>query len=75
VLEKALAPWAGITCKAIFAGRDEDPDAAAVQWLGTPRSPRDLAPLPIFGYPGWLPASADAAFYSDERYFRPFRKS
>jgi len=74
VLEKALAPWPGITCKAVFAGGGENPDEAAARWLSQPRMPQDLAPLPVFGYPGWLAESADAAFYSDERYFRPFRK-
>jgi hypothetical protein len=33
---------------------------------------RDL--LTIFEYPGWLPESASADFYRDERYFRPFRE-
>lgn len=81
VLEQALAPWPGITCKAIFVsppGSVVSPgrslDAQAAEWLarcGPQATPKDLAPLPIFGYPGWLPASANAAFYDDERYFRP----
>jgi hypothetical protein len=75
VLEKALAPWAGITCKTIFAPVDAKADAAAAEWLAVPHTPEHLASLPVFGYPGWLPQSADAAFYSDERYFRPLRKS
>jgi hypothetical protein len=33
-----------------------------------------MAPLPIFGYPGWLPGSANGEFYDDERYFRPFKR-
>jgi hypothetical protein len=34
-----------------------------------PAPPRALAPLPVFGYPGW--ADNDRAeFYDDERYFR-----
>jgi hypothetical protein len=36
-------------------------------------SPQELAPLPVFGYPGWLPESNRAEFYSDTRYFRPFK--
>ena len=32
-------------------------------------TPRDLAPLPVFGYPGWWEQSP--AFYDDRRYFRP----
>ena len=74
VLEKALEPWAGITCKAIFAGLDEDPDAAAARWLGAARSPQELAALPVFGYPGWLSASDRQEFYDDERYFRPLKR-
>jgi hypothetical protein len=45
-------------------------------WLSTlppHATPRDMAPLPIFGYPGWLPGSERPEFYDDERYFRPFR--
>jgi len=77
VLEKAREPWAGITCKALFVDARCNPDLAAANWLeahaqqGTPHL---LAPLPIFGYPGWLPESASADFYHDERYFRPFRE-
>lgn len=86
VLEKALAPWPGITCKAVFlevepallaapiAELSERLDEKASAWLaGLPRSasPRDVPPLPVFGYPGWSPGSMDEAFYSDERYFRP----
>ena len=74
VLEKALEPWPGITCKALFIGMDEDPDESAAQWLAAHTTPHDLAPLPVFGYPGWLPESASADFYLDERYFRPFRE-
>ncbi len=76
VLEQALEPWRGITCKALFVDPALDADAQAAQWLGqlpADATPRLLAPLPVFGYPGWLPASASAsaAFYDDERYFRP----
>jgi hypothetical protein len=73
VLDQARDPWPGITCKVMFAPGDADPDASAAQWLrahaagGTPKL---LAPLPIFGYPGWHPGTAHEAFYDDERYFR-----
>ena len=33
-------------------------------------SPRELAPLPVFGYPGWAD-NAQAQFYDDLRYLRP----
>jgi len=77
VLEQALEPWPGITCKAVFASPAEDGDAQAAEWLaqlGAGASPRDLAPLPVFGYPGWT-EDQDAAFYDDERYFRPQGKA
>jgi len=72
VLEQALKPWPGITCKAIFARPGDDLDRIADAWLGArpaDASPRDLAPLPVFGYPGWMPAQ-DERFYAEERYFR-----
>ncbi len=74
VLEQALEPWPGITCKALFVAPGADPDAHAAQWLaalGRGASPKDLAPLPVFGYPGWTPESARGEFYDDARWFRP----
>jgi hypothetical protein len=76
VLEQALEPRPGITCKAIVVAPGGDPDAQAAAWLsGLARdaTPKDLAPLPIFGYPGWHPGSAQREFYADQRYFRPSR--
>jgi hypothetical protein len=86
VLEKALVPWPGITCKALLLPVEaallhapaetltEVLDAAAAAWFdryARHSSPRDLAPLPVFGYPGWSEASARPEFYADARYFRP----
>ena len=71
VLEKALEPWPGVTCKAQVVPAASDPDAAAHAWLSGLQpgaSPRDLAPLPIYGFPGWF--AQDEAFYADARYFR-----
>jgi hypothetical protein len=74
VLEQALAPHPGITCKVIFADPSHDLDAQAARWLASEgKSPRDLPPLPVFGYPGWFERSGEAGFYNDERYFRPSR--
>jgi hypothetical protein len=73
-LEQALAPWPGITCKALFIDPARDADAQAAAWLESlpdGASPRLLAPLPVFGYPGWLPGSDRGEFYDDERFFRP----
>ncbi|MDA0276874.1 MAG: DUF3025 domain-containing protein [Proteobacteria bacterium] len=78
LLEMALRPRPGLTCKVIFIGREEAPDAAAERWLAAhdgKGTTRDLVSLPVFGYPGWLPGSDEPAFYNDERYFRPFRKA
>jgi hypothetical protein len=72
VLEQALAPHPGITCKVIFADPARELDEQAAAWLGAVgQSPRDLPPLPVFGYPGWSERSGEAGFYDDERYFRP----
>jgi len=75
VLEQALAPHPRITCKVIFADPSHPLDAQAATWLArVGRTPRDLPPLPVFGYPGWFAGSGDAGFYSDERYFRPLQR-
>ena len=75
-LEQALEPRPGITCKALFIDPAGDADAQAAAWLGrlpADASPRLLAPLPVFGFPGWLPAGECAGFYDDTRFFRPLR--
>jgi Protein of unknown function (DUF3025) len=71
-LEKALEPWPGITCKALFVAPGKNVDDQAAAWLsrlGPNAKPRDLGPLPVFGYPGWA-QNDSPAFYDDERYFR-----
>jgi len=73
VLEKALEPWPGITCKAIVAPAGADPDEQARTWLAQLEpgaTPASLAPLPIFGLPGWF-AGQSPELYDDTRYFRP----
>ena len=84
--EKSLAPYPGITCKALFVPTPRDLldgpypdliawlDARAAGWIESlpeDAKPRQMAPLPVFGYPGWLPGSAEAGFYTDRRWFRP----
>lgn len=76
-LEQALEPWPGIACKAIVVPSHAPADDAACAWLAAlaaDASPREVPPLPVFGYPGWLPASARAEFYDERRWFRPFRE-
>jgi hypothetical protein len=77
VLEQAVEPWPGITCKAIFVEAGQEPDKGAASWLGAlpaDATPRDMAALPIFGFPGWFAGNHNPAFYQDTRYFRPFRR-
>ena len=76
VYERALEPWPGITCKALFVPASGDADAHAAAWLAAlpaDASPRSLPPLPVFGYPGWHPGSVAPGFYDDDRYFRGVR--
>lgn len=71
-LEKALEPWPGITCKALYLSPHESLDEQAACWLAQlppDARARDLAPLPVFGYPEWA-ENDGGAFYDDERYFR-----
>jgi len=71
VLEQALDPRPSITCKVVFADPAGDLDAQAAQRITGLQSPKELPPLPVFGYPGWLAQGGDPAFYADTRYFRP----
>src|SRR6185436_12652679 len=86
--ERALAPYPGITCKSLFIPapreRIEAPIAELVGWLDgeaaawiaalpDDSTPRQMAPLPVFGYPGWLAESGNAQFYADRRWFRSAR--
>ena len=77
VLEMSLAPRPGIACKVLFTGGDAGADNAAAEWLAglsPDATPALLAPLPIFGFPGWDPANGNPGYYDDTRYFRPFRR-
>ena len=74
VMEKVLEPWPGIACKALIVRPGIDLDEAVHTWLAglqPAASPRDLGPVPVFGYPGW--AVQTEAFYEDARYVRPLR--
>lgn len=90
LMEKLLAPFVGLTAKALFvpvpAGWRAAPwperlavlDAAVagtIADVGAFTSPRDLAPLPVLGLPGWWPANEDPAFYDDATHFRPGRRA
>lgn len=77
LLEKTLAPYPSMTGKCLTLISDSlDPDGADAQGaraLGSIDTPRQLAPLPIQGIPGWDSANAQAAYYADRDIFRPAR--
>jgi hypothetical protein len=75
LLEKALAPYPSMTGKCLTLIADSlDPDAADAQAageLGAVDTPRQLAPLPIQGIPGWDAANTHVAYYANQDIFRP----
>ncbi len=77
LLEKALTPYPSMTGKCLMLISETlDSDAAeelAVVALAAIDTPRQLAPLPIQGIPGWDAANADAAYYTNQAIFRPAR--
>ena len=84
LLEKALAPYVGMTAHAITLRVDRDLprdasalgdiDALAARHLASAvQTPRDLSPLPVLGVPGWWDANAEEGFYDDRGYFRSGR--
>jgi hypothetical protein len=80
--EKLLAPFVGVTGKAVMCmvapALSASPiqkqlsyaDAALADSVCALASPRDLQPIPVLGIPGWYPAAALEAFYGDATYFR-----
>jgi hypothetical protein len=74
VLEQALLPRPGLTCKVVFADPARDLDTQAAAAIAALATPKELAPLPVLGYPGWFPGSGEPAFYADERHFRPLQR-
>jgi hypothetical protein len=86
--EHCLAPYDGLTAKGIVVPVRADyftlegPQRLAlldqaldshITLLSAQAGPRDLQPLPIKGIPGWARENEDAAYYRDERQFRPGR--
>lgn len=79
ILEKYLRPYKALTAHALYlpgveSGGDAELDRDLAELLlGAQRlrSPRDLAPLPLAGIPGWWSGGPqDAAFYADRSVFR-----
>lgn len=77
LLEKLLAPYPAVTGKCLMLNADSsDPgslEPRAVAALNAIDSPRQLAPLPVQGVPGWDAANAAAAYYANQTVFRPLR--
>jgi len=86
LLEKLVAPYKAITAHtwivevppAYFgwpeAQRQAHLDRVAAAQVALVQTPRDFAPLPVLGIPGWWAANADAAFYADPQVFRSRRR-
>ena len=79
LLEKVLAPYPAMTGKCLTLMTESlDPDAAdelSAVALAEIDSPRQLAPLPIQGIPGWDATNANAAYYANQEIFRPVRNA
>jgi hypothetical protein len=86
--EKALNPFTGITGRSLLfeveAGFFDAPPEVAHSCLdemiagrladaGTLRSPRELAPVPILGVPGWCADNVRDSYYDNADYFRTGR--
>jgi len=89
ILERALAPFRGVTAKALIVDVDAAViagpadalgtllDARAAEYFAGPgalASTRTLAPLPVLGIPGWTPDNENPAYYDDVEQFRPGRR-
>jgi Protein of unknown function (DUF3025) len=88
--EKALRPFLGITGRGILldvepewlagppGGAPGELDSRLAATIADPRklsAARDLAVVPILGVPGWHQDNEREAFYDDQDYFRPGRRS
>jgi len=88
ILERAFAPYKGVTAKALVIDVAHEalalPLAALVDLLdaraadhfarpGALDSTRTLQPLPVLGIPGWTRENEDPSYYDDENVFRPGR--
>ena len=87
--EKALAPFIGMTGKALIfdvqpavlartaEGLRAEVDRLTALHVWNPQKllrPRELAPLPVLGVPGWWPDNERAEFYDNTVYFRAGRR-
>jgi len=86
--EQLLAPYRGLTAKAVLYEVSEDwlrlPEEAQLEELdqrlaadlasGRYARPRDFQPLPLLGIPGLTPANENPDYYDDAWQFRPGRR-
>lgn len=88
LLDHLRAPFFGLCGKAVYldvsAGwlarepdwQRTDLDERLADWLASDlQRPRDLKPLPLLGIPGVVAENEAAAYYDDERQFRPLLRS
>ncbi len=81
--EKALNPYTGMTGKGVIFHVNKlfltDANLNQLQsidlmlesyLLETMSSSSDLVPIPLLGYPGWVEANSDEAYYDNKKYFR-----
>lgn len=84
--EKALAPFVGVTGRGVIfevadgflamplAQQLAELDARLAGYIDDPArfsAPRELAPVPVLGVPGWCADNEREDFYDNPRYFRP----
>jgi hypothetical protein len=76
LLEKLACPYKAISAHALalpMARTADDLDLSCATALAESLTPRQFAPLPVLGMPGWHSGNDDPAFYADTAVFRPAR--
>jgi len=86
--EKALQPYVGMTGQGMLLEVEQEffswpqtrqlehADGFLAGYLAVPehcRSTRELAPVPVLGYPGWAEDNVSASYYDNTAYFRQGR--
>ncbi len=83
--EKTVAPYIGMTAKAVFIlvephffnlslpEQAVQLDVLVAQIMDAIQSPKELHPFPLLGIPGWHPDNESPEFYRNLAYFRPAR--
>jgi len=86
LLEKLVTPYKAITAHAWVVDvppayfdwpvsqRCAHLDRVVADQVASVQTPRDFAPLPVLGIPGWWAANAEPSFYADPQVFRSRRR-